>query len=576
MSGFVAFGGARTTARHQQDTATPASGWTPLRRRIFLALWVAALASNLGTWMQNVGAAWLMTSLSKSPLLVSLLQTASSLPIFFLALPAGALADIVDRRGLLIFSQAWMLAAAVTLGIITILGRASAWSVLGLSFLLGVGATLNAPAWQAIIPDLVPRNELGAAVTLNGINFNLARAAGPALGGLVVAWLGAGANFLLNAASFLGVMIVLYEWRPRLRPNVLPAERVIGAIRAGMRYVRYAPPLRAVLARTVAFTFGGSAIWALLPLIARWQLHLGAAGFGLLVGWFGFGAVIAGAMMAWLQRAASHDRIVHLAAVVFTAVLLGLTLTHDSATAGVLLAFGGAAWVCAFTVFNVAAQLSLPGWVQGRALAVYQIALQGGMAGASALWGFVATKWGLNAALECAALSMLAGLAAYAWRLDAAAKAETDRVDLWPSPHPSMDIDPNSGPALTTIEYRIDPARTEEFIDAMRDQRLSRLRNGAVFWGLFVDLNQPERFVEHFVNETWGEHLRQHDRLTAADTIYESRAKSYHVGETLPVTHLLAADALSSHNLTIIKRPPDGTENRSLDEKLKHGDGEKA
>jgi MFS family permease len=543
MSGFVAFGGARTTSRHREGPA--ASGWAPLRRRIFLALWLAALASNLGTWMQNVGAAWLMTSLSKSPLAIALIQTASSLPIFLLALPAGALADIVDRRRLLIFSQAWMLVVAGALGALTLLGRTSEWTLLGLTFMLGLGAALNAPAWQAIIAELVPRDELAAAVTLNGINFNLARAAGPALGGFVVAWFGAGANFLLNAGSFLGVMVVLYEWRRPLHPSVLPAERVIGAMRAGLRYVRYAPPLQAVLVRTLAFIFGASAMWAVLPVFARWQLGLGAAGFGLLLAWFGLGAVIGGAMLNRIQRLVSHDNIVHLATILFIAITLGLAFTHDSTVASLLLVLGGGAWVCAFSVLNVVAQLSVPRWVQGRALAVYQIAVQGGMAGASALWGAACARWDLRIALGCGAATMLAGLATYRWRLTAADEFKTDPVDLWAHPQVALELDPSSGPALITVEYRINPAKTEEFVRVMHHQRRVRLRDGAIFWGLFVDANHPDRFVEHFINETWVEHLRQHERLTASDVLYERRAKSYHLGDTLPITHLISADAVA-------------------------------
>ena len=554
MGGFVAFGGARTTPRHEEGATARVSAWAPLRRRVFLALWIAALASNLGTWMQNVGAAWLMTSLSKSPLMVSLIQTASSLPIFFLALPGGALADIVDRRRLLIFSQVWMMLAAGALSVLTLLGMTTEWTVLGLSFMLGIGAALNAPAWQAIIPELVPREELAEAITLNGINFNLARASGPALGGFVVAWFGAGANFLLNAASFLGVMIVLYEWRRQARPGVLPAERVIGAIRVGLRYVRYAPALRAVLVRTVAFVFGASAMWAVLPLFARWQLGLGAAGFGLLLAWFGLGAVIGGAMLARLQQLASHDNIVHGATILFIAMTAGLAFTHETVTASFLMAIGGAAWVCAFSILNVAAQLSVPRWVQGRALAVYQIAVQGGMAGASALWGVVGVWYGLQIALGCGAASMLVGFAVYRWRLAAADEVRTDPVDLWPHPHIAIDIDPDSGPALITVEYRIDLARTEEFIAAMRHQRIIRLRDGAVFWGLFVDANQPDRFVEHFVNETWVEHLRQHERLIASDAVFESRAKSFHLGKERHITHLISADAIAGRNVGSFKR----------------------
>jgi len=555
MAGHVAFGGARTTPRDEESAITPHSAWSPLRRRVFLALWIAALASNLGTWMQNVGAAWMMTSLTKSPLTVALIQTASSLPIFFLALPGGALADIVDRRKLLIFSQVWMMIAAGALGALTLLGMTTEWILLGLSFMLGIGSALNAPAWQAIIPDLVPRDELAAAVTLNGINFNLARAAGPALGGFVVSWFGAGANFLLNAASFLGVMIVLYEWRRQARPGVLPAERVISAIRVGLRYVRYAPALRAVLVRTVAFVIGASAMWAVLPLIARVQLGLGAAGFGLLLAWFGIGAVIGGAMLARFQQYASHDNIVHGSTILFLAMTVGLAFTHDAIVASALMAIGGAAWVCAFSVLNVAAQLSVPRWVQGRALAVYQIAVQGGLAGASALWGAIGARWGLRIALISGAASMLAGLAVYSWRLAVADEVNTDLVNPLPLPQTVIDINPDSGPVLITIEYRINPALSEEFVDAMRQLRVIRLRDGAVFWGLFVDTAEPDRFIENFISETWVEHLRLHERRIESDMVYETRARSFHLGDVPPpVTHLISADTVAGHNVGTFKR----------------------
>jgi MFS family permease len=565
MSGFLAFGGARTTPRHEEGVVVPASPWAPMRRGVFLALWIAALASNLGTWMQNVGAAWMMTSLSKSALMVSLIQTASSLPIFFLALPAGALADILDRRKLLIFSQAWMLLAAGALGLLTLAGITTEWILLGLSFMLGIGSALNAPAWQAIIPELVPREELAAAVTLNGINFNLARAAGPALGGLVVAWIGAGANFILNAASFLGVMIVLYEWRRQPRPGVLPAERVLGAIRVGARYVRYAPALRAVLMRTVAFVVGASAMWAVLPLIARGQLGLGAAGFGLLLAWFGIGAVIGGALLARLQQIVSHDNIVHGATIVYVGMTVGLAFTRTPIVAHSLMALGGAAWVCAFAVLNVAAQLSVPRWVQGRALAVYQIAVQGGLAGASALWGWIGVQYGLQIALWCGAAAMMAGFATYRWSLAAADEVKTDPVTR---PHPTvvMPIDPDAGPALITVEYRINLDLEDEFVSAMAQMRRIRLRDGAVFWGLFVDVNRPDRFVEQFVTETWVEHLRQHDRMIASDVVYESRAKSFHLGDDPPVTHLISAHSVVQHSPGSFQRG--GATTQTIDTKL--------
>ena len=322
MATFPAYGGARPL--EHPPARGEGSVWSPLRERLFLALWIAALASNVGTWMQNVGAAWLMTTLSPSPLVVSLIQAATSMPIFLLALPAGALADVIDRRRLLLFSQGWMLLAAAALGLLTLEGMATPLAVLALSFALGVGAALNAPAWQAIVPELVGRDELTAAIALNGINFNLARAVRPALGGLIVSLMGAGATFLLNAVSFLGVMAVLYQWRHEHHPGVLPAERVVGAMRTGLRYVRYAPPLRAVLVCTAAFVVSGSAMWALLPLLARHQLGMDASGYGGMLACFGVGGAVGGTLLVWAGERVSRDRIFGAASVVFAAMSAGL------------------------------------------------------------------------------------------------------------------------------------------------------------------------------------------------------------------------------------------------------------
>jgi len=393
MSGFVAYNGPR--AAQPQPTAR-ASIWHALSHRVFFWLWLAALVSNIGTWMQNVGAAWLMTSLSPSPLLVALIQTASSLPILLLALPAGALADIVDRRRLLILSQALMLAAAGSLSWLTILHLTNPILLLVLTFALGLGSALNAPAWQAMIPELVPRDDLTAAIALGGINYNAARAIGPALGGIVVAWAGAGATFALNAASFLAVIAVLYQWERVPRPSLLPAERMLGAMRAGLRYVRHAPALRATLVRTAAFTLGGSAVWVVLPLVARFELGLQASGYGLLLACFGSGAIVAGACLPRLAQVVSRHALSGITSAVFAAAMLALSRTTGVAAACAVMAVSGAAWTMTMSMLNVAAQLSVPGWVQGRALSCYQIVLQGAMAGGSALWGFAASALGVR------------------------------------------------------------------------------------------------------------------------------------------------------------------------------------
>jgi len=541
---MVAYGGPRP----MKPASPPARGhsvWRVFAHRVFFALWIAALVSNVGTWMQNVGAAWLMTSLSPSPLMVALIQTASSLPILLLALPAGALADIVDRRRLLIVSQAWMLLAAAALGVFTIENLMTPWMLLGLSFALGVGSALNAPAWQAITPELVPPEDLTSAIALNGVNFNAARAVGPAIGGIVVAWAGAGATFVLNAVSFLGVMVVLYGWNRSQQPGVLPAERLIGAIRSGVRYVRYAPPLRAVMMRTAGFTIGAGAVWAVVPLLARRQLNLGADGFGLLLGAFGTGAIVAGAALERIEDFASRDTIVAASTAIFAAVLIGLAVSSSYAPALALMFVGGAMWVLANSSLNIAAQLSVPRWVQGRALACYQLVQQAAVAGGSVLWGFAAEQGGVPLSLVLAAITMVSGLVPMIFfHLISDDELDLDPLPLPPVPEPASHVDPESGPVLVTIEYLIRPESAREFRSAMNALRPIRLRDGAIFWGLFFDLARPERFVEYFISESWIEHMRMHGRGVSSDQELEARARAFHIGSLPPaVTHQLSAHA---------------------------------
>src|SRR4051794_8791099 len=311
----------------QSEAGSPelgASMWSPLRHPVFRSVWTASVASNTGTWMQSVGAAWLMTSLTPSPLLVALMQTATSLPVFLVGLPAGALADVVDRRKLLLVTEAWMLLTALALGLLTLAGLISAWTLLVFTFVLGLGAALNGPAWQAIIPELVERQELQSAVALNSAGFNLARALGPALGGLVVAIAGPAAVFLLNAGSFLGVLAAIFRWRPSQVPSDAPPEDMLGATTAGMRYVRHAPALQAVLVRIGIFVLGASALWALLPVMARHELGLDATGYGIVLGSLGFGAVGGALLLPRLRRSLSIDSMTAAATVVFAVATLAL------------------------------------------------------------------------------------------------------------------------------------------------------------------------------------------------------------------------------------------------------------
>jgi MFS family permease len=545
MASFPAYGGPRRLDS-PSGSDEKASAWRPLSEPLFLSLWIAALASNIGTWMQNVGAAWLMTSLSSSALMVALIQTASSLPIFLLALPAGALADVVDRRRLLLFSQAWMLVAAGLLGTLTLSGTATPVALLVLSFALGVGAALNAPAWQAIVPEVVAREDLANAIALNGINFNIARAIGPALGGLVISLISVGATFILNALSFLGVMIVLHRWKRVHNPGLLPAERVVGAMRAGLRYLRYAPPLRAVLLRTAAFIIGGSAMWAILPLVARYQLDMKASGYGVLLGCFGAGAVGGGAYLPRLSRRLSTDLIVAGTSMIFALVTAELAIVHNSLVAYLTMALGGASWVVVMAEINVAAQLAVPLWVQGRALSCYQIVVQGGMALGALMWGAVAQRLSVRVAMLGAAGAIVIGIfSMLRYRLAAVREMVLDPLPAQPPPRPESAISNDSGPVLVTVEYAIDPAQAAEFEEAMLGLRTIRLRDGAVSWGLFFDVTQLNRYVEYFVVDSWVEHLRQHGRATVADLYIRERVRRFQRDERPPiVSHQLAAQSL--------------------------------
>jgi len=516
--------------------------WTPLRREVFRILWIASVASNLGTWMHEVGASWLMTQLAPTPLMVSLIQTAEALPVFLLALAAGALADVVDRRRLLIFSQAWMLAAAAALGVLTLLHLTTPQMLLALTFLLSFGGTLTGPAWQASVPELVPRAEVPAAVSLNSVGFNAARAVGPAIGGLIVAAAGSGAVFLLNAVSFLGIIIVLYRWHRTPRKSVLPAERVFGAIRTGLRYVANAPSIRSVLVRVFLFVLGGSALWALVPLFARQELGRGAAAYGTLLCFFGVGAVIAGSFLTRLQQKLGIKRLLNLGSILFGGGLALMALWRSYPMACVGMFGAGCAWTCVLSTFNTSVQLNAPAWVRGRALAVYQLVFSAGMGGCSAIWGSVALHVGIPHALLAAGVTLVAGLAAAARFPVALGEGLDLKPSSRPGPFVTNEPDAERGPVLVTVEYRIDPQQAAQFTRTMLDLGRVRQRDGAMRWGLYEDVADPGRFVETFVAESWIEHLRQHERATMADRHVWDRARSFHIKEGAPaVSHLLYA-----------------------------------
>lgn len=396
------------------QTVSNRSAWALLRRPLFRALWIASLTSSIGTWMHELGAAWLMTSLTLSPVMVALMQTAASLPIVLLALPAGAIADMVDRRRMLLFTQGWMLASATALGVLTVLGATTPWLLLILTFALGAGAAMNAPAWQATTSEAVPRAELPAAVVLTGLGLNLARAVGPAVGGVIVIATGAWAVFLLNAASFLGVIIVLSRWRRTIQPKQSPSRPVLNTIGEGIRYASQTPALRAVLVRTGVFVPFASALWALLPLLARYELELNCFGYGTLFGFLGVGSVIGAIFLPKLQSHFSTDTLVAAATTMFAAAIAALAEVRHFALLCLILMVAGMAWITLMTSFNVATQTAVPSWIRARALGLYLLIFHGGMAAGSVLWGAVTQHAGVAVALFGAAGGLLVSLVAIA------------------------------------------------------------------------------------------------------------------------------------------------------------------
>jgi len=481
-----------------------------------------------------------MATLAPSAVLVALVQTATSLPVLLLGIPAGAVADIVDRRKLLLLTQGGMLAAAAALGVLTLKGATGPGTLLWLTFALGLGSAMNGPAWQAIMPELVPKNELPPAIALNSLGFNLARALGPALGGLVVAVVGAGAAFMLNAVSFVGVMIVLFLWHRKPEHTPRSRETIGAAMWAGMRYIRFAPPMHAVLIRSGTFVISASALWAILPLVAKVELHRESSGYGFLLGCLGAGSILGALMIGRLRQLLSPGVIVTAAVALYGLVNVALAYLANFTSVSLAMLLGGVAWMSVNSSLNTAAQTSLPAWVRARALGVYLLVFQSAMAVGSAIWGEVASKFGLRTTLLIAGVALLLAAAA-TFRLRLTGLVDTTPSYHWPEP-PLAGHEPDHGPVLVTVEYQVDPKRGADFTRAMQAVRRIRRRDGAIRWGLFEEAAAPGKYIETFVVDSWAEHLRQHERVTVADRELELEAQAFHLGDQPPkVTHWLAA-----------------------------------
>ncbi len=508
------------------------------------------LVSNIGTWMHDVGAGWLMTTLAPSPLMVALVQAASTLPVFLLALPSGALADIVDRRGLLIAAKSGMALFALGLAVVVLTDHVTPGILLGFTFAMGLGTALVSPAWQAIVPQLVPRADLASAVALNSVGINVSRAIGPALGGVVIAGLGLAAPFFLNALSFLAVIGALIWWPrpPRVRAT-LPGERWLAAMRTGARYARSSPPLRSTFVRAVAFLVFASAYWALLPLIAREQLGGGAGLYAMLVTCIGGGAVGGALLLPRLRERLGAGRVVLASALLTAGVLVVFALLREPALGAAAAIIAGAAWISALSSFNVSAQMSLPDWVRARGLALFSAVLYGSLAVGSALWGQTAAVLRISGALLVAAAGIVVA-AVLTMRVSLQTGGELDLTPSadWPEPVVAGTVDADRGPVMVTVEYRIDPSRAAGFLEALDALAPARRRNGAFAWGVFRDAGDESRYLEYFMEESWTEHLRHHARVTKTDRELQAGVLAFHVGAEPPrIEHLLApGDPLKS------------------------------
>jgi MFS family permease len=531
------------------DVKRAATGaFAPLGQPTFAVLWVATILGNVGSFIRDVASAWLATELSTSPVAVAMIQAAATLPVFLLAIPAGVLSDILDRRRLLMALQVGLALVSGTLMLLAWRHALTIEILIALAFLGGIGAAMVGPTWQSIVPELASPSSLRQAVALNSLGVNIARAIGPAAGGLLLAALGAAVAYGADVLSYMFVSGALLWWKRPERPSDPLREHFFSAFRAGLRFTRAHSKLHIVLARAAVHFAFASGVWALLPLVARQLLHGGAGLYGVLLGAVGVGAILGALTMPGLQKRLDADGIVLLSAMATACVMAVLSIAPPAWVALSLLLLLGGAWIMALTTLGGAAQAILPNWVRGRALAVYQMVFNGALAGGSLLWGFVAQAMGTPEALRIAAAGLaVAALVLHRMRLP---RGEQDLGPArhWPEPEIAGEIEHDRGPVMILIEYRIPAASRDEFLRTVHKLSEERLRDGAFSWGVMEDPSNPELLTEWFLVESWAEHLRQHQRVHKADADLQRNVAGYHVGAEPPrVRHLLGLSLPSKH-----------------------------
>jgi MFS family permease len=535
------------TSKNPPQPPASSSLWRPLRLPTFRNLLIADVVSDCGAFMQNVGAAWLMVSLGAGPIYVALTQTASSLPYFLLALPAGSAGDIVDRRKLVLFTESWMMGVALITVVLTIAGLMSPWLLLALTFALTAGDAFETPTWRALLPELVPKEDLAAASALNGIEFNLARAVGPALAGVIIAAAGVAAAFAANCVSFVGVILVVARWKRPVRKRTAPPETMSGATVAALRYVNHSPEILTVLMRTGVVMFFSSALFALLPSLAK-SVNQTAIGYGLLLGCFGAGAIVGALIMQPARARCSIEVIVSTGILIFGLVILATSGLHRLSTLAPVMLFGGAAWVLFISLINALIQNLAPDWVRARVLAIFILVYQGCFALGTAAWGAVAQRSGVRVALVYAGIGTIATTA-----LALFAKLPDSTADLSPWNHWRMPVvvkevapELEQGPVLVTAKYAVISEHTAEFLNVINQYSRIRRRDGAYRWGIYRDTEAANRYLEIFLVDSWAEHLRQHERQTKADQVLEQRLNSC-ISSEPEVHHLIYAHGEEPH-----------------------------
>lgn len=526
-----------------KSAATEAGAFSPLKQPVFAVLWAATVLGNTGSFMRDVASAWLVTDLSASPAAIALVQAAGTLPIFLLAIPAGVLSDILDRRKFLIAVQILLAAVSIGLMLLSYFGLLTVSAIVALTFVGGIGAALMGPTWQAIVPELVPRPDVKNAVALNSLGINIARSIGPAAGGLLLAAFGAAVTYGADVLSYIVVIAALIWWPRAAGADDALSERFAGAFRAGLRYARASRELHVVLLRAAVFFACASAIWALLPLVARGLLGGDARFYGIMLGCVGAGAIGGALLLPSLRQRLDADQLQLGVAIVTALVMAALALSPPKPLALVILLLLGAAWIVALTTLNGAAQAILPNWVRGRALAVYLTVFNGAMTAGSLCWGLVAQELGVPVTLLVGAGCLLvAGVLFHRVKLP---RGEADLVasNHWPEPLTAEPVEHDRGPVLILIEYRVAKADRPAFLRALDSLSHERRRDGAYGWGVTEDAAEPERIVEWFMVESWAEHLRQHKRVSKADADLQRDVVKFHIGPEKPVVrHFLTLE----------------------------------